>query len=490
MRAVFNLVLAALFLQAVIASAAKNPATSITNITIGSSANDSLFLKSNGSLWGMGIDNSSGFGIASNSYPRQLVASGVVAMAAGGDNFTLFLKSDGTVWGTGYNYLGELGQTNYAIQVIHPVEIALSNIVTVADRKGHGPKKRQCGTPVHVTAVAAGFGHSLFLESNGSLWGAGQDDEGQLGDGKVYGSFPPGPDQAEEIVSSGVTKIAAGYDFSLFIESNGSLWGMGDNSWGQLGDGHFDPLYIFADTNLPEEIVPSNVVAVAAGFAHSLFLKSDGSLWATGQNLYGQIGNGAYGPVPRPEMIVSNDVTAIAAGGYSSFFIKKDGSLWAMGDDEYGELGDSTTTGDPVRQPEEILSSNVVAIATGQYHCLFLKSDGSLWAMGDDRKGEFGDGFVASWTSVPEQILPVIKPLLIESVSSGTNLQFNATCTIGGNYYLLTGTNLAEPLSHWTPIWTNTILYHDYPTFSAILTNAVNCDRQRFYMLQSQAKEF
>ena len=53
---------------------------------------------------------------------------------------------------------------------------------------------------------------------------------------------------------------------------------MGYNNSGQLGDGTFN------NTNRPEQIVASGVTAIAAGSYHSLFLKSDGSLWAMGHN--------------------------------------------------------------------------------------------------------------------------------------------------------------------------------------------------------------
>src|SRR5262249_17065497 len=78
-----------------------------------------------------------------------------------------------------------------------------------------------------------------------------------------------------------VTNISAGYGHSLFLKSDGSLWGMGRNDWGQLGDGTQPPPYF---VNRPEQILSNAVTGVAAGVSHSLFIKSDGSLWATGYN--------------------------------------------------------------------------------------------------------------------------------------------------------------------------------------------------------------
>src|SRR5580704_4338737 len=83
-------------------------------------------------------------------------------------------------------------------------------------------------------------------------------------------------------------------------------------------------------------------------------------------------------------------VTKIAAGGYHNLFLKSDGSLWAMGYNEYGQLGDGLTNN--ILSPEPIVLSGVTAISAGSGHSLFVKSDGSLWAMGYNGDGELGDG--------------------------------------------------------------------------------------------------
>jgi hypothetical protein len=208
----------------------------------------------------------------------------------------------------------------------------------------------------------------------------GENNYGQLGDGTSNQTNRP-----EQIVASNVTAIAAGNFHSLFLKSDGSLWAMGYNSSGELGDSTNN------NTNQPEEIVGSNVTAIAAGARHSLFLKSDGSLWAMGSNQYGQLGDGAFPfPTNRPEQIVASNVTAIAAGQYHSLFLKSDGSLWSMGLNGSGQLGDGTYNN--AIRPEPVVASNVIAIATGaEANCsLFVKSDGSLWGMGDNSFGRLG----------------------------------------------------------------------------------------------------
>ena len=299
-----------------------------------------------------------------------------VTKIAAGYGHSLFLKSDGSLWAMGYNYFGQLGDGttdsgNYYTNL--PEQIMASN----------------------VTAIATGAYHSLFLKSDGSLWAMGYNNYGQLGDG-TYNST----NQPEQIVPSNVTAIAAGAYHSLFLKSDGSLCAMGYNTNGQLGNGTYN------STNQPEQIVSSNVTAIAAGGDHSLFLKSDGSLWAMGYNADGQLGDGTYNSTNQPKQIMSSNVTAIAAGEYHSLFLKSDGSLWAMGYNYFGQLGDDTTDSGNyyTNVPEQIVASGVTAIAAGWGHSLFLKSDGSLWAMGNNYDGQLGDGSYNT-TNRPEQIM-------------------------------------------------------------------------------------
>ena len=200
------------------------------------------------------------------------------------------------------------------------------------------PVATQAATTVTNIAPGCVAEHSLFLKSDCSLWAMGFNRYGQLGDGIYSTNSPYGTNRPEQIVAEGVTAIAAGLDDSFFIKSDGSLWAMGLNEYGELGDGTFGNGQL-NDVNQPEQIVASGVKAIAAGAYHSLFLKSDGSLWSMGRNDLGQLGDGTYSTnypygVNLPEQIIASGVTAIAAGFDFSLFLKSDGSLWAMGYNE------------------------------------------------------------------------------------------------------------------------------------------------------------
>jgi alpha-tubulin suppressor-like RCC1 family protein len=444
-------------LCAALAAAIPGEAQTVTNVA--GRGLDSLFIKSDGSLWVMGqnLDGMLGDGTLNNTNtPQQIVSNGVVAIAGGLFAHNLFIKSDGSLWAMGYNFYGQLGDGTSS-NTNRPERIITNGVV----------------------AVAAGGGHSLFIKSDGSLWAMGANYEGQLGNGTYNNTNTP-----QLIVSNGVVAAAAGGTHSLFIKSDGSLWAMGQNSIGQLGDGTFNT------TNLPEQIVSNGVVTVVAGNTHTLFIKSDGSLWGMGNNLVGELGDGTFNSTNRPEQIISNGVVTVTAGPVHSLFIKSDGSLWAMGNNLYGELGDGTVnfaspTG--TNTPQLIVSNGVVAVAGGENHSLFARSDGSLWAMGRDAEGELGDGFNGS-IAVPEQILPLQQPTWTRmSISSKTNLLLTATCRFGSIYYVFASTNLTLPLNQWTPVATNLVRESGSANFICLLLNGFNpAVGQQYYILRSQ----
>jgi len=251
-----------------------------------------------------------------------------------------------------------------------------------------------------------------------------------------------------------VTKIAAGISRSLLLKSDGTLWTVG----------YVGPLEMEADggtnnkTNQPPQppqLVASNVTAMAAGGYHTLFLKSDGSLWAKGANQFGQLGDGTYGTFEQtngPEQIVGSNIIAIVAGNQFSLFLKRNGSLWGMGWNSDGQLGDGTSGAyAQTNRPEQIVASNVTAIAAGESHSLFVKRDGSLWAMGDNTSGELGDNLLNN-TNRTEQILGPYNRI-IPQLLSASNIHL---CFVGidRTNYTLERSFKAAP-ANWVPQATN-----------------------------------
>ena len=198
------------------------------------------------------------------------------------------------------------------------------------------------------------------------------------------------------------TTISAGDEHSLALKSDGTLWAFGNNAHGQLGDGTTTNRY-------SPVMVMSGVASVDAGLYHSLALKSDGTLWAFGANFYGQLGDGTTTERHSPVMVMSG-VASVSAGGDHSLALKSDGTLWAFGWNSSGQLGDGTTTN---RYSPMMVMSGVASVNAGGYHSLALKSDGTLWTFGWNPYGQLGDGTTTSRYS------PVVVMSGVANVSAG-----------------------------------------------------------------------
>jgi alpha-tubulin suppressor-like RCC1 family protein len=371
-------------------------AQTVTGIAVGQY--HSLFVKSDGTLWGMGNNGDGRLGLGSVITDVEVpteITNGVGSVAAGYLH-SLFERNN-ALWAMGYDYYGQLGD---GTSLNHYVP---EQVVLVSPRAS-------------ISALAAGAYHSLFATTQyftgtgTDLQGAGWNATGQLGDGTYDNHYTF--ESIYPVSSGSISAVAGGYDHSLFVLPNGSLWGMGDNTNGELGIG------LLTHTNLPEMIVPGGVTAVAAGDDFSLFLKSDGTLWGMGNNQYSELGLGSEYFLPpsttAPLVIFSNliaaTVVAVAAGANDAFCITSDGILWGAGDNTYGELGQGTA-GDFQFGIWMPIARNVVAVAAGPYDTLFIKSDGSLWGMGQNSYGELGTGD-NNERSVPVEILPPPPPAI------------------------------------------------------------------------------
>jgi alpha-tubulin suppressor-like RCC1 family protein len=416
-------------------------------------------------------------GVCLTLMPAIRLYGQTVSHIAGGGAHSLFSKSDGSLWVMGDNSVGQLG-IGFALGKTNVPQEVLSNGVglvaagsqhsllqigralwSMGDNRygqlgdgtlaNHYFPEQVYSAPFRfgVGPIAAGDFHSLFgdfpqLSGGGAFWVMGYNGYGQLGDGTSNSTNKP-EELLVSIAGATVIAVAGGSLHSLFVTPNGRLWAMGANYLGQLGNGN-----TYA-TNTPQMIVSSGVTAVAAGFAHSLFIKSDGSLWATGDDGSGELGdNYAAGEFAEtPEQVQFNGVIAVVAGGTHSLFIKSDGSLWGMGDNSRGQLGNGTTNNSGL--PIQIVASNVVAVAAGAYHNLFIKSDGSLWGMGANDSGQLGDGTYTD-SLVPEEIVPPPPPTITSIVVSGPDVVVSWPTNQGG--FQLQGSPVLGPSASWSAV--------------------------------------
>lgn len=240
--------------------------------------------------------------------------------------------------------------------------------------------------------IAAGNGFSLAARADGTLRSWGSDGSSQLGTGAGDQSRNlPGAG----ITASAVTAVAAGGAHGLALRSDGSVLGWGYNGFGQLGNGSnlTQSSPVPATWNDAGSTTPfSDATAICAGTLHSLVLRQGGQIVAMGYNADGQLGDGSN-TERRRGVAVSGlaSATAIACGANHSLALLADGTLRAWGANDQGQLGDGSIG---ARNTPVSVSglSGVIAIAAGNNHSLALRSDGSVWAWGSNLNGKLGDG--------------------------------------------------------------------------------------------------
>jgi alpha-tubulin suppressor-like RCC1 family protein len=258
-----------------------------------------------------------------------------------------------------------------------------------------------------------------------------------------------------------VQDIAAGDQHCLALISDETMWAWGDNAYGQLGDGthgdnRFPPVHV---KNLTE------VQAIDGGQAHSLAVKRDGTVWVWGSNAQGQLGIGESGDTYVYPMSLEtiSGVEDVAAGAAYSLALKSDGSVYAWGDNAYGQLG--VGAGIVFLSPTQVKGPNgegyltgVQAIATGSQHSLALMSDGTVYAWGGNHHGQLGIGTSEGISNIPVQVNgPNGTGVLsdVQAIAAGTyfSLALKSDGTVwawGGNSYGQLGTN--STVEHQSPV--------------------------------------
>jgi len=389
-----------------------NAVSSIVPMVTAGSAHTAA-LKSDGTVWAWGsnFNGRLGDGTTTNrSTPVQVISlSGIIAISAGRGH-TLALKSDGTVWAWGENNSDQLGYDG-------PRVIYRNSPVQVTSLSG-------------ITAISAGYSHSVALKNDGTVWAWGNNEYSQLGVGMPTTSRYT-PVQVTSL--SGITAISAGRNHTVALKNDGTVWAWGWNGAGQLGDG------TTVDRSYPVQVTSlSGITAISAGFVHTVALKGEGIVWAWGAGSNGQLGNGATIAYSTPMQITSlSGITAISAGNNRTVALKSNGTVWACGDNSYGQLGDGSTI-NRLTPVQVVTLSGISAISTGDHQTVSFKSDGSVWTQGYNHVGQLGDGTITD-RHTPVQVVGaygVGKLNLLENETP--SLTYTVTLDPNGGIVMLT----------------------------------------------------
>jgi alpha-tubulin suppressor-like RCC1 family protein len=288
----------------------------------------SLALTANGSTiyaWGSNAFGQLGDGsLAGTSTPTQVSTPGGVSFTsiAAGSDFALALSTGGAVYAWGDNGFGQLGNgsSGAGTSVDIPQQIPASDF--------------PAGT---VAQISAGTSDAFALAGSGQMYGWGNDESGQLGNGANTDTATPIAVNAPP--SGSWSSMSAGSNFTLGLASNGAVFAWGDNQLGQLGDGDAQqtcnvdvPATVFC-SNTPVQVFVApgtRFVAVAAGYGEAYALASTGAAWSWGDDGHGQLGNNGVGdagnqtdaPAPTPVQVTmpsGTNASAVFSGSQSDF---------------------------------------------------------------------------------------------------------------------------------------------------------------------------
>ena len=220
---------------------------------------------------------------------------------------------------------------------------------------------------------------TMAIQLDGSLLVTGSSVSGQLGLGKgvtsrrIFTSIETMKD---------VVLVSCGDGHSLVVTKDGSLWATGSNLSGELGLGDTLNRYLFE-----KSVDMLDVVSVSCGQSFSMVTRRGGSLWATGLASSGQLG--LQSKAPSFQCVIKGGVIKVSCGARHTMIIMEDNSLWATGWNKYGQLGVGDTMD---RSAFVYVMGNVAAVTSGVSHTLITKIDGSVWSTGSNRYGQLGLG--------------------------------------------------------------------------------------------------
>ncbi len=379
----------------------------------------SLLIGWNDSLYVFGENTKGQCGDASILHIYATQSSNVKSLGVGaGYNYSFYIKTDSTIMASGSNTNGELGIGNNTDK----------NVWTALN----------IATSVHFKQVAASSDHALAVTGNGLVYAWGDNQKGEIGDNTTTQKTSPTLVlKAVGVNLSNIKKVAAGSPdndnntggHSLALANDGTLWAWGLNANGQLGNNST------TNTKMAVQVVGiggtgflANVIDIAASGSSSYALLSDSTVVSWGENSSGQLGDGSTSKRSFPNRVKINSTTNItsvkqitassaALSDDVLAMLKSDGRIWNVGANNRGQLGTGNTTSQSyaVLNTPTIVRHFTKIVGTGHYLIqLSADSIGNYCESGHQTNGSFGDGSATNTNitsstclSIPIAALPV-----------------------------------------------------------------------------------
>jgi alpha-tubulin suppressor-like RCC1 family protein len=276
------------------------------------------------------------------------------------------IRTNGTLWTWGCNQCGRLGDGT-TVDKVSPVSVI--------------------GGFTDWCQVSAGIDHTAAVRTNGTLWAWGPNLCGVLGDGTTVSKSSP------VSVVGGISdwcQVAAGSNHTAAVRINGTLWAWGCAGNGRLGDN------TAVNKSSPVQISGTfcDWCQVSAGQAHTVALRTNGTLWSWGIGTGGMLGNNCTTDRSSPVSVVGGftDWCQVSAGREHTAAVRTNGTLWTWGCNGGGRLGDGTTTSR--NSPVSVIGGfiNWCQVSGGRANTAAVRTDGTLWTWGCNQCGRLGDG--------------------------------------------------------------------------------------------------
>ena len=294
---------------------------------------------------------------------------------------SFILKNDDTLWGCGYNGYGQLGLKDTDDRTM------FTQITT---------------NTYDIKSVYCGYRHAFILKNDDTLWACGDNQYGQLGLGDTSRRYT-----FTQVITNvnDVKTIYCGYNYTFILKNDGTLWGCGQNSKGQLGLGDAGA----GDKSTFTKITTNayNVKLVHCGSQYAIILKNDGTLWGCGYNNDGELGLGDTTNRNTFTQITTNanDIKSICCGNGHTVILKNDGTLWGSGWNSDGQLGLGDTSNRYTFTQITTNTNDIKSIYNGYNRTFILKNDGTLWGCGYNDYGQLGLGDTNDKKRLPKLLL-------------------------------------------------------------------------------------
>jgi len=370
------------------------PLSNVTAITAGGEHACALLADQTARCWGNNSFGEVGPGTQSDKEPMAVTVpglSGVTALAAGGMH-TCALLTDGTASCWGENSWGQVGNGSVGTswQITPGAVVGLTGISTLT---AMGPADEQWGDQ-----SINEFNCALLTDGTVQCWG--QNLHGELGLGAsaapgVLAVAVPSP----VVGVSGAVSIGLGSAHACAVLDDGSVSCWGSNFGHTLGSG--GPA---GGNDSPSPVLIAGLAgpaaAVTGGSIHTCALLRDGTVECWGTNILGQLGNGgtaagSSGLVPAPVSGI-HSAAQIASGAFHTCALLTDGTVWCWGDDLSGELGDGAASASAAAPVLVKGVSGATSIAASANFTCALLHLGEVQCWGDDSVGQLGDGAAGS----------------------------------------------------------------------------------------------